>query len=1078
VPNFSTQTVQRVGAFVSSYRSAVANNHTGIELATRPAVHELLLSLLLDVTGSTGTVEVVHDQFVSGTRNKPDWALYEAEGGGLHFYGDHKPASAQALQLSPGESAQIDRYLEMGAPVFVFDGVEFLFMKRLGGVVDRVSLFPRAVLGDGAVTELNPIVLDRLRAWLKAPGFRAVSLNELVDQAASRGRLMRAELKRLLDLDRGTGDSHHENRLIIAMSDLQDSLSQSGRVTFDDSDRCADFIAQILAFGLVYAHFSVRELSDEPVLRRAQLNAHFLGLDDDDQTDLPPFAEIVTAMADEFNHDDGFLGYWYQDAVRYFSNVDEIRSSAEVDYHTLFESFLQRYDPLTRFDFGAFYTPTALSDWLAKQVDDVSRIHFGSAVEDVAHQVIDPCCGTGGILESFLKRPARDTGEVDFIGIDIMPVPYALAQFRLSHLSEMSNRKVRLFLADTLDDSLVDDVDLSPGLLSREITGARSAIGHSVRVVVGNAPAYLTASQMSGRSQSDSDLARFRNIRTNRSASNIDQALNNESVRFLAWSATKVVESGFGIVALILPGSIATAPSYAGMRKWLVSNFDELRIVQLDADGRTGQRTDSLFRAKQGRLALFATRFSRDSQGEVRESPATIKIASVAHASLVEKIEFLQADGPVQFARVDVSGDREARFIQSDMSDQSDWNSYHPIFENWVGTTPLFLNRSSGVKLAPSALLFHTDDRMLRRRSSEIGRKNSLGFETTVEVLREKWFVGQTKPVPASKFPDSVRTALGVACRESDAVVRYTFRPFLEGSALLDDALIAALKRVGDGTRIRGELRAAFAQGAVGIAIAPDPPALGSDLDRFAVFVWSLPDNDLVARGNAMIYTDKWVSQTTSGGSVVESNIDSEHVLKELLADDLQVLFYTYAILSSLNYRKRFKSNLFRSSSGGHVPRIPVMSKVQSVRLAGLGQQLAELEDMSRPGLHRESQMLEQRRSVYLDGSKLWPAEFKLVKSAIDPERGAITLFDQNGPSLTISGVPSTVLTMRIVGHDVVKKWLREYSYRYLRRSFSILDARKLIDLLLRIEAQQALLKTIDAVLAEVWSGEGPSLSS
>ncbi|EFJ9787928.1 hypothetical protein BHJ48_003837, partial [Escherichia coli] len=97
------------------------------ELATRPCVHIFIQEL---VTGLNKNVIVHHDRNFTKTE-KPDWRLEDNKNFGIYCFGDHKKTNfSESPRLNDNEILQIKRYLNLGRPVFVFDGLEFIFYDK------------------------------------------------------------------------------------------------------------------------------------------------------------------------------------------------------------------------------------------------------------------------------------------------------------------------------------------------------------------------------------------------------------------------------------------------------------------------------------------------------------------------------------------------------------------------------------------------------------------------------------------------------------------------------------------------------------------------------------------------------------------------------------------------------------------------------------------------------------------------------------------------------------------------------------------------------------------------------------
>ena len=98
-----------------------------------------------------------------------------------------------------------------------------------------------------------------------------------------------------------------------------------------------------------------------------------------------------------------------------------------------------------------------------------------------------------------------------------------------------------------------------------------------------------------------------------RGRQNIQKQINNPFMQFLRWSCKKLLDSpNHSVLSLVVPLSFLEAESYKYARKYLCENFSDAWIVSVDADARTGARSDSLFHTLQGRAVIVLTRKYRD----------------------------------------------------------------------------------------------------------------------------------------------------------------------------------------------------------------------------------------------------------------------------------------------------------------------------------------------------------------------------------------------------------------------------------------------------------------------------------
>ena len=138
----------------------------------------------------------------------------------------------------------------------------------------------------------------------------------------------------------------------------------------------------------------------------------------------------------------------------------------------------------------------------------------------------------------------------------------------------------------------------------------------------------------------------------------------------------------------------------------------------------------------------------------------------------------------------------------------------------------MFKNKCSAVKLAPTSVLYHTQKEILETRSREISSSKCM------QDALDKWFGGQQKRPKKDKFTNEVLDALSTI-DASKEIVKYSFRPFVDGWCLNSNDLFQALGRApGSGTRARPELLNTFKNGSIGLAISPAPSDV-SDIYRF-----------------------------------------------------------------------------------------------------------------------------------------------------------------------------------------------------------------------------------------------------
>ena len=1052
--SFETITKTYLANFQASCRVAYSNGAKAIELATRPAVHQYIQSLVSLCKKDADDILLHHD--VNYTkRDRPDWRLEDRNTYGIYCFGDHKSLSMdKPLKLSANEEKQIERYLELGRPVFVFDGIEFLFF--FDGIKSpaRCELVKKPLVLSDKWDQLiiNPLAEQNFRKLINNPGFRKWTETQLIEQLAIRARDLSDDLNILLCAPVGSGASISEESLLKALHNLKLLISKHHDTSLANNDACADFISQVLTFGLFYAHTRHGQASDDPVERRLAI-ADFWN-ECGHESRLRPFKSIIYELSEPLK-DINVLSQWYAEILGVLAHAEYMGTEkGPQDFHALFEKFLSKFDAKTRFDRGAFYTPSVLSNWVAQFTEKLSTEVFSVSLLNSANKIIDPCCGTGSFLEAICNLGTTGTAlDSNLIGLEILPAPYALAHYRMSEVKNSNGYELNLkiLLTDTLSDNLAKESSFEDNGFSAEHTDASECCKAPIRVVIGNPPSSNHPASSAPRTIIEKLISDFRPPKAERSdRQNIQKALSNEAYKFLRWSCDKVINSAQGIVALVLPGSFARSVSLQYARKWILENFSAVYLLEIDGDARTNDATQSIFSVLQGRLVLFGVKTA------IATSTCKIYHLDITAKSKQEKIKFLaDCTGPLSFTEIVPSYDTWT-FAPSTNYPKDKWGTCWPLT-----TTDLhqgiFSYKCSAVKLAPTAMLFHTSKNILLRRSSELGRKASSKSEI------EKWFNGQRKKPSLDKLTVLVKESLCDAVK-NDSISKYHFRPFVEGWVADSDKLFSALGSApGAGTRARPEIRKAFSEGAIGISLAPSPVDLGATLTRFACFSWALPDNDVAARGNAMVYCDKFPVKNTKNEFVLQSNICSAMLQLFSFSEDSakNFIFYAYAVLSSQIYLDTFEGILYGSSNPKSPVRVPISNTLETRKtLSNFGEKIAlcERAEFHAPVVEGITMSENDMNNFRLAGYDYQDASKTLI------------LTSDEKSVLTITGINAEVYNLRISGHNVVEKWLRERTFPYLRRTINEGDIEALIQLVSNISLQLSLLDEVNIIVDEMLS--------
>jgi hypothetical protein len=299
------------------------------------------------------------------------------------------------------------------------------------------------------------------------------------------------------------------------------------------------------------------------------------------------------------------------DASEFLKRFD---SGEAVQY--FYEPFLQAFDPVLRKQFGVWYTPAEVVDYMVARVDLALKQELGIAdgLADERVYVLDPCCGTGGFINSVLRR-IRDnlqshglgdalaerlrtaaTGRV--FGFEIMPAPFVVAHMQAGltlsamHASLPDGARPAIYLTNALTgwEPHTNKPLPFPELEQERASADEVKQGRRILVIIGNPP-YDGFAGVADNPEERALTSAYRKV--NKVAPPQGQGLNELYVRFFRMAERRIAErTGEGVVAFISNYSWLDSLSCPGMRERYLDVFDSIAIDCLNGDKfKTGKTT-------------------------------------------------------------------------------------------------------------------------------------------------------------------------------------------------------------------------------------------------------------------------------------------------------------------------------------------------------------------------------------------------------------------------------------------------------------------------------------------------------
>ncbi len=1009
---------------------------------------------------------------------RPDWRVQDSVSMGVYGYIEGKGPSNEPFDTTPYQN-QINRYLTLGHKLIITDGIDFVFCFTDTPVVVSIIDKNRMDAADWSRLPVDPLFRFYMEQFFSNPAPQRVDEDKLVELVAVRTRNLADEIQSFADLTAEEAINEDERQVIGLLSGLKNLVYNHNDPNLRTGNVFADFTAQVIMFCLLYAH-RVLCLSEDSPTEKAEKIRSFAFNDITEEEALLPFRNLMIYLRDH-SGTDTFIGQWVDECISFLSFVQMTNEQLQnPDFHHLFELFLNKFDKQTRFDYGAFYTPKTLAEFIVKLVNKVVGDTFeGASIYDNGNTIIDPCCGTGSFLEQIVAHDPGD-GEYNLCGFEILPAPYMLANYRMALVERhyaKQNINPNILLANTLSNYLLSaDADAN-SIEGQELIRAKELSSRPLKLIIGNPP---SSDSIRGNVTADfSDIIELMDdfrppVENRRGRQNTQKQVNNPFMQFLRWSCEKLLTSeSHSVLAYIVPLSFLEAESYKYARKYLVEHFSAIWAIAIDADARTGIRGDSLFKTLQGRAIILLTR----KLGEDR-TVTEINFADFSRANREEKRTILEGDIERIMASFTTFAINNAMysFMPTRPFNEELYAQFWPISTE-TGDPGVFINQCSGAKMAPTALLTHVKAPILKRRSREIAAEG-------VEKAKQ-WIGGQDKAVVDSKiiaFQNALNTCPSRQALDAvlnDNIRPCSFRPFVNTNALLWGTIFDFQAGVGGGgARVRPEIKAVYdLPDTVGFSLAHAPKDLDESLGQFTSFCWYFPDNDLSRRGNGHIYLNQYIRDPRSGIAV--NNIHSTLIERLTASTGLssgdiakKMVFYAYAVFCSQVYLEEFYGALFVVNQSESRARIPIVDNPDVfIHLAELGERLAALEKNNAEvenvlGLDYDNLLSQIIPGFHLEHSR------SAARNPYDEENEEFIVRDEESGTTIRIYCPLTLQKFTISGYNVIKDcWLKFHSYRFTHCDFTRDDFKEMLDLFNKIASQMQIVSEIDEILHLIVSG-------
>jgi predicted helicase len=304
---------------------------------------------------------------------------------------------------------------------------------------------------------------------------------------------------------------------------------------------------------------------------------------------------------------------------------------------TIYENFYKVYDKKKADRLGVVYTPNEIVRFMIESTDWLCQKHFGKALIDKQVEILDPAVGTGTfiteLIEHFRGQPQKLRYKYleELHANEVAILPYYVANLNIEATYATINgyeEFPNLCFVDTLDNTAALKMqknqhvgDLFGGVSDENVARIKRQNKKKISVVIGNPPYNANQLNENENNKNREYPEIDRRIKATYIAASTAQKTKRYDMysRFFRWACDRIDENGNGIVAFITNRNFIDAREADGFRKTVASEFNEIYVVDLGGDWKSGGSAGggNVFGIGTGVAISFLVRRARDRSSRI-----------------------------------------------------------------------------------------------------------------------------------------------------------------------------------------------------------------------------------------------------------------------------------------------------------------------------------------------------------------------------------------------------------------------------------------------------------------------------
>lgn len=689
---------------------------------------------------------------------------------------------------------------------------------------------------------------------------------------------------------------------------------------------------------------------------------------------------------------------------------------------TLYDKFFSTAFRSTTERLGIVFTPIEVVDFIVKSVDDVLKKHFGKSLGSHGVHILDPFTGTGTFIVrtlTYLQEQLKD-GKITLADItrkftqelhanEIILLSYYIAAINIESTFDEINGDEQgyvpfegIVLTDTFE-STEDEHTLDDTYFGNNDERLKRQQNAPITAIIGNPPYSAKQTNVNDNNANlkyeklDQRLAET--YVSNSTAVNKNN-LYDSYIRAFRWASDRL--AGNGVIGFVSGAGFIDGNTADGLRKSLFEEFNHLYILNLRGDQRTQGETS---RREGGKI------FGSGSRTPIAIS-ILVKDGSENHEIHYHDIgDYLSRDDKLNILKENQSLDGlNWKSVTPDKN--NDWiNQRDESYLNFSAlsddTNSIFIDRGIGYSSSRDPWMVSFSKNKVEENSYKLTKAFNKQVENISDIKELER--DMTKINWSDDLIKRWEKKLLIDFDESD--YRYIqYRPFTKKWV---NNLKPLIKRPSFWNKAFGENNQSE-----NLILN-----LGSGERSSALITKYISDYQLLFNTKSIPY------KTFDVNSMFEQEqINIKDDWRNKFEDSSQVIYYVYAMLHSLEYRKKYASDLEKA-----LPRIPIVRNKE--KYIEVGTKLAELH------LNYENQPSWNDVEVIYSNST---PNYSVTKMK-HPKRGVLDTIIYN-EHITITNIPEKAYEYVVNGRPAIEWIIDQYRVKTDKKSGITDDPNKFSD--------------------------------